>query len=850
MNIDFAEIKKTTDLVAVVQSYGIELKKSGRDYVGLCPFHDDKSPSLRVTREKGLYRCPSCGATGNVIQFVAAMEKIDDRQAAQKLLSGIPGVCKGDAIEVEPIKAPDSKLLTAAIEHYHQSLFSRDRRGIEYLEGRGLHDLDMLRHFKIGFVNGSLKEKVSASQQSKLAGLFNEKGNERYYLRVVVPIFDERGAAVGLYGRSIQDKAQVKHLYLEGKHQGVWNGQAFSAYPDELIITESLFDALAVFASGKKNVTCAYGAGGWTPHHDRLIEKHRVKKIVLAYDNDRRGHDAAKAQAETLGSRGIRTSRIHWPEGVKDACDYFTRHDAAAFTQLLAVAEPVAEPKSRASVTLSERTDDGALFENGSVSYRVRGLGNTGLKVVLAAKGKNGAATHIDNIDLYGARSRKNFAAEVAARLRQDARKIEEDLLALLDQLEALQQETEQPQVEAHELSEAEKKEALRLLQSPRLLERIASDLETVGYVGETRNKKLAYLIGTSRRLPKPLSGIFRAQSGCGKSFLMECVADLMPPEDVHYFSRLTPQALYYLEPEELKHKLLIVDERDGSEESEYPIRTLQTRRVLKLAVPVKDPNSGRIKTHVLEIHGPIAYMESTTCEHINPENANRCFELYLDESQQQTERIFAAQRKARTLEGWTTRSKKQRVLRTHHNAQRLLKPIAVMIPFVDDIEFPAAWLRGRRDNDRFLSLIEGVAFLHQFQRERGEINGEPYIEATPEDYAIAYDLAHVVFAQTASDLPQPVAAFLEQVETVVTATAKKEKTAVDTFTFSRRFIREATKLPDHIVKRYMRQIEELEYVEVQRSSQGGRFRYRLLERDRPQQIEGLTTPEELARRA
>jgi DNA primase len=858
MKLDFAEIKKSTDLAAVIRSYGIELKKSGRDYVGLCPFHDDKTPSLRVTPSKGLFRCPACGATGNVIQFVAKIEKISDREAAQKLLGNIPGVKRGSEIEKEkPIAVPDSKLLAAAIEHYHQSLLSRDRRGIEYLNKRGLGDVEMIRHFKIGFVNGSLKEKLSVAQQQKLACLFNEKGNERYYLRVVVPIFDERGEPVGLYGRSIQPEAQVKHLYLEGQHRAVWNAAAFAAYPDELIVTESVFDGLAVFAAGKKNVSCAYGAGGWTPHHDRLLEKHRVKKVILAYDGDERGREAAKELALKLEKQGVSAHRIHWPEGVKDACDYFTYHrdndtqgTAESFTHLLAVAPKLGQSKpAKASVTLAERTDDGALFENGNVSYRIKGLGNNNLRVVLTAK--NGSATHIDNIDLYGARSRKNFAAAVAARLQADAKKIEEDLLALLDQLEALQAEAAQPEaVAAPELTDAEKKEALRLLQSSRLLDRIASDLETVGYVGETRNKKLAYLIGTSRRLPKPLSGIFRAQSGCGKSFLMECVAGLMPPEDVHYFSRLTPQALYYLEPEELKQKLLIVDERDGSEESEYPIRTLQTRRVLKLAVPVKDPNSGRIKTHVLEIHGPIAYMESTTSEHINPENANRCFELYLDESEAQTRAIFAAQRKARTLEGWQSGSKKKKVLRVHHNAQRLLKPIAVMIPYVDHIEFPAAWLRGRRDYDRFLSLIEGVAFLHQMQRQRGDIDGEPYIEASLDDYAIAYDLAHVVFAQSTGDLPKPVADFLEQVEAVVKTTAKKEKTAVSTFTFSRRFVREATRLPDHIVKRYMRQIEELEYVQVQRAPSGGSYRYRLVERERPQQIDGLTTPEELEKKS
>ena len=99
-----------------------------------------------------------------------------------------------------------------------------------------------------------------------------------------------------------------------------------------------------------------------------------------------------------------------------------------------------------------------------------------------------------------------------------------------------------------------------------RLNARIAADLEAVGYVGEERNKQLGYLIATSRKLAKPLSAIVRSESGAGKSFLMESVAELMPPEDVKYFSRLTPQSLYYMGKDELVHKLLIVDERDGQQ--------------------------------------------------------------------------------------------------------------------------------------------------------------------------------------------------------------------------------------------------------------------------------------------
>jgi hypothetical protein len=279
----------------------------------------------------------------------------------------------------------------------------------------------------------------------------------------------------------------------------------------------------------------------------------------------------------------------------------------------------------------------------------------------------------------------------------------------------------------------------------------------------------------------------------------------------------------------------------------------LQTSRTLKLAVPIKDPNSGKIKTVVLEIHGPIAYMESTTAQQINDENANRCFELYLDESEKQTRAIFAAQRRARTLSGWRTERQKEKVLRLHHNAQRLLRPLKVIIPYVELIDFPASWLRGRRDNDRFLSLIEGIAFLHQHQRRIGLDASGPdgqsaeYIEASLEDYAHAYDLAHQVFAQAGSDLPKPATDFLDRMEKAVRQLARENKSPLDAFTFSRRDVREALRLPDHIVKRTMRQLEELEYVQVQRASNGGSFRYRLTPGETPSQLDGLLTPQALA---
>jgi len=332
MNPDFDHIKKTTDIVRVVESYGIALRKVGADHVGLCPFHEDKKPSLHVTQGKGLFHCPACGAAGNAIQFVAKKEGISDREAALKLCAAIPGVQRGSELaSPASLPVPDAKLFGAAVEHYHEALFGRDKRGLDYLKSRGLGDIETLRHFKVGFVTGSLKKKLSPAQRGALAALFNDAGNERFYLRVVVPILDANGVAVGLYGRSIQPDADVKHLYLSGEHRAVWNGAAAAAYPDELIVTEAILDGLAVFAAGKKNVIAAYGAGGWTPHHDALIEKHEVRKLVFAFDNDGRGEAAARETASLLDPRGIRCHRVKWPDGIKDACDYFQYHKETGF---------------------------------------------------------------------------------------------------------------------------------------------------------------------------------------------------------------------------------------------------------------------------------------------------------------------------------------------------------------------------------------------------------------------------------------------------------------------------------------------------------------------------------------
>jgi hypothetical protein len=332
-------------------------------------------------------------------------------------------------------------------------------------------------------------------------------------------------------------------------------------------------------------------------------------------------------------------------------------------------------------------------------------------------------------------------------------------------------------------------------------------------------------------------------------------VAELTPPEEVRFFSRLTSQSLYYMGREALQHKLLIVDERDGSAESEYPIRTLQSRRKLTLAVPMKNMKTGNMETSEITILGPIAYMESTTSTQVNPENENRSFELYLDESPKQTRRIFEAQKKAHLLSAEERAVKREKVIERHHHAQRLLESVTVRIPFAHLLDFPVNWTRGRRDIDRLLSLVEAVAFLHQKQRKEvapGVSSGERSrtIEATPEDYAIAFDLAKSCLEHAWAELPRSASQLLAAIRQWATKEARKLGVQPSELTFRRRDVRQVTGLPDHIVKRGMRSLEDLEYVTVRRSRQGGSFRYQLAgQPPAVDLLDGLTTPEQLAQK-
>ncbi|MBI5781082.1 MAG: toprim domain-containing protein, partial [Rhodocyclales bacterium] len=258
-------------------------------------------------------------------------------------------------------------------------------------------------------------------------------------------------------------------------------------------------------------------------------------------------------------------------------------------------------------------------------------FGSPGLRVTLRLEIEGKAFLH--RFDLTNDSARSFFVGRAAKLFPSiERRTFEEDLFALIDQLEERQLKKENSKAsftpQAPDMSAEEEAEALAFLRSPALLADLVRDLEIVGLVGETVNKVLLYLIATSRLLFRPLSAVLLSGSSAGKSFLLKLITDLMPSEQVFRYTRISAQALFYKETDALKHKLVLIEEAEGATDADYPLRVMQSDRSLRNLVTIKDPATGQMTTQETEVEGPIALLVSSTAASIHYENATRSFEL------------------------------------------------------------------------------------------------------------------------------------------------------------------------------------------------------------------------------
>jgi DNA primase catalytic core len=439
---------------------------------------------------------------------------------------------------------------------------------------------------------------------------------------------------------------------------------------------------------------------------------------------------------------------------------------------------------------------------------------------------------HVDRFDLYGARPRSLFAKQAAKELGHKEESIERDLARLILELENLQREwlekTLTPKDEKLEMTVEEKSAALELLRDPRLLERVLADFAQCGVVGEETNKRIAYLAAVSRLLEKPLAIVVQSASSAGKSSLMEAVLDFVPEEQRESYTAMTGQALFYMGQKNLKHKILAISEQQGADRASYPLKLLQSEGVLKIASTGKDPVSGKLVTHDYEVEGPVMLFLTTTAQDVDEELMNRAIALTVNEDREQTRAIHQRQREARTIEGHLVRRKRAKLINLHRNAQRLLRPIAVVNNH-DVGEFPDTMTRARRDHNKFLTLIDAIALLHQHQREIKTIpdDGETleYIEASEADVKLAQALADQVGLKPSLDELRPQTRnLLLLITDMVKSECERSEIATSEYRFTRRTVREYTKWGDTQLRQHLKRLEEMEYLVVRRGGNQGQM--------------------------
>lgn len=347
------EIRNKSDIISVISNY-VPLTKRGKNYFGVCPFHDDHSPSMSVSPEKQIYTCFSCGATGNVFTFVSEYEHISFIEAV-KLLGNKLGYNLTTNEKVDT-RSVDYKIYEIASKFYQNNLNSSlGKNAIEYLEKRGL-SREIVKKFGIGLsLNKSTLTNLLINKGIKLdklieLGLSNTLSNDLFLNRIMFPLFDLSGNVVAFSGRIYNMKDSSK--YINTKETPIFkkgnllynyhNAREHLKKNDYVIIMEGFMDVIRASTVGINNCVATMGTA-FTKEQATIVRK-MTDNVILCFDGDKAGEDATISAINVLEAIGINPKIIRL-ENDLDPDEYIIKNGKEAFVSKIEKAINVVEYK-------------------------------------------------------------------------------------------------------------------------------------------------------------------------------------------------------------------------------------------------------------------------------------------------------------------------------------------------------------------------------------------------------------------------------------------------------------------------------------------------------------------------
>ena len=740
----------------------------------------------------------------------------------------------GIALPKATAKEADFELLFGKLK---ESL-PRSSKALNYLKDRGL-----IPEREIGYNSGTYYKKIREC--------------------IVFPLKDKNGNTVSLYGRRIMDSLPGRknsHSLEFGKHYYSENRSGlYPCYPNEnteiLILTEAIIDAATLLQIPEitkhyKILSC-YGNLAFVKEAQEAVKKfQKLKEVIIFFDGDQGGLDGIKHVSEIMQQikPDIKITAVATPDK-EDVNSLFVKYDKDCLIQLINKRKSVNEIESFLSTEpsliekkvqthgrashpinhpLNTENPHKITYETPTARYIVKGGLPRQLDKMLISLDVQHLETALKyrcRLDLYEEKQTRKEAREAAEKLDLRSDLVENDLSTLCDLLEEEREHglnnslREDPKKEKPVPPEWQAK-CKKILLSKTLMQELLDTIKQAGVIGEEKNVLMLFCSAFSFKMPETLHVIIQGSSGSGKTTLLSKTAGFMPQERVIKFTRVTEGSFYNYDEYFFVGMYVCFEDLDGLKpEALLAVRELISNEILVSSTTWKDENgnlSGKPKT----VRGPMASVSATTNGQIYEDNESRVFVIAVDESKEQTKRIIRYQQKKAT--NIIDDEKEKEATELLQNLVRMLKPYKVLNPYADKVQLPDETDKLRRLSKLFLSLVNQMTLLHQYQREK--TRGGKLI-TTKEDVQNAIEILFDTIVLKIDELDGSLRQFFEQLKQWVRQHGHKP----ENFEFMRRDVRQALHMKPTRLHYFIQKLVDLEYLQESGGYNNRGLKYKII---------------------